>query len=246
LTSETTGFAAKPAHWGLVGTVLWAVVIAAVFAVLQTATVIAAAVLAYPGGNLSQGMISAANNGTYIALATIVTGTACPPLIALIVKLKKGSDLKEYLGLKPVSFWTLFKWIGLLAVFIVLSDRLTEALGREAVTQFDHNMLTTAKPFWVLVVALTVAAPLVEEVFFRGFLLKGLVSTYLRPAGAVLLTSALFASMHAQYDLYGMATIFAVGLLLGTARLTTGSLFVPVVLHGLSNGLFILEVTVLK
>jgi uncharacterized protein len=246
LTSEIKDGTAQPAHWGLVGTVLWGIVIAAAFAILQTATVVAAAIFAYPGASLSQSMILAANNGTFIALATIVTGIGCPPLIALIVKLKKGSDLREYLGLKPVPLAVLAKWIGLLAILIVVSDRLTSLLGRDAVTQFDQNMLATAKPLWVLVLAVTVAAPVLEEALFRGFLLKGFETTFLKPAGADIQISALWAGMHAQYDLYGMATIFAIGLLLGAARLMTGSLYVPVILHGLSNGLFILDATILK
>ena len=47
-----------------------------------------------------------------------------------------------------------------------------------------------------------------------------------------------------QYDLYGVATIFVSGLLLGYARLKTGSLYPTLFLHGLMNLIATVEVVV--
>jgi hypothetical protein len=44
-----------------------------------------------------------------------------------------------------------------------------------------------------------------------------------------------WAAIHGQYDLYGMATIFALGVLLGTARVKTRSVLAPIALHALYN-----------
>jgi CAAX protease family protein len=82
---------------------------------------------------------------------------------------------------------------------------------------------------------LIIAAPLFEEAFFRGFLLKGLESSFMGPIGAVVVTAGLWALIHVQYDAFGMATIFCLGLLLGTARVFTGSLLVPLGLHAFTN-----------
>jgi len=41
---------------------------------------------------------------------------------------------------------------------------------------------------------------LFEELFFRGFLFRGLSSSFMGPVGAVLVTSALWALIHTQYD----------------------------------------------
>lgn len=49
------------------------------------------------------------------------------------------------------------------------------------------------------------------------------------------MSAALWAAIHVQYDLYGMATIFVFGLLLGAARLSTASLLVPLGMHALAN-----------
>ncbi|MFQ5657085.1 MAG: CPBP family intramembrane glutamic endopeptidase [Candidatus Methylomirabilales bacterium] len=51
--------------------------------------------------------------------------------------------------------------------------------------------------------------------------------------------------MHFQYDLYGMATALAIGLLLGTARLRTASLYPVLAMHSMINFMAILEAAVL-
>jgi membrane protease YdiL (CAAX protease family) len=247
--AETIEAPALP-HWNLWETALWALLIMAVFIMLQLITVFAAAFISYPVSNLSPVEIerllhAAASNGVFLSLATLVTAVFCSALIVKIIKLKKGARVGDYLGLKPFSVLSIAKWVFFLVVLIVLSDVLTRALERPAITKFDSDLISTGKPFWLLTLALVAAAPLFEELFFRGFLFKGLELSFLRPAGAVIVTSALFAGTHAQYDLYGMATIFFVGLLLGAARLSTGSIFAPMILHASSNGLFIIQAAVM-
>jgi membrane protease YdiL (CAAX protease family) len=84
---------------------------------------------------------------------------------------------------------------------------------------------------------MVVAAPVFEELFFRGFLLAGFQRTILGTAGAVVVTSLLWAVIHTQYDLYYMATIFVRGVVLGLARVHSGSLILPIGLHAFVNGL---------
>lgn len=43
------------------------------------------------------------------------------------------------------------------------------------------------------------------------------------------------SDLHTQYDAYGVGVAFVFGLLYGAARVATGSLVVPLVLHGLNN-----------
>jgi membrane protease YdiL (CAAX protease family) len=64
------------------------------------------------------------------------------------------------------------------------------------------------------------------------------------PIGAVVVTSGVWAVLHVQYDAFDMATVFCSGLLLGTARLVTGSLLVPLALHAAVNLLATVEVAV--
>ena len=84
-------------------------------------------------------------------------------------------------------------------------------------------------------VSLIVAAPLMEEFIFRGFLLSAMARSKIGFAGAGLVTSALWASIHVSYPWYALSTIFVVGLFLSWAIWKTGSLWTCVLAHGLYN-----------
>ena len=103
----------------------------------------------------------------------------------------------------------------------------------------------SADPLWVLWLALVVAAPIFEETFFRGFVFKGFAASPIGPGGAIAVTAALWAMMHTQYDAYGIATVFAIGVLLGVARWRTGSLWVPLAMHGVANVIATVEAALL-
>jgi membrane protease YdiL (CAAX protease family) len=184
-------------------------------------------------------------DGYLLSLMTFVTTFVCCGLIVGVVKLKRDSLLTEYLCIRKVSPKVLLKWIGLLISFIVLSDLITFFLGKPLVPPFMTSAFATAKPVWMIWAATIIAAPLFEETFFRGFLFKGLESSFLRPIGAVILTAGLWALIHGQYDLYGMGTIFCMGLLFGAARFSSGSLLVPIGLHAVSNLVATIEAAII-
>ena len=94
----------------------------------------------------------------------------------------------------------LLKWLGVLAAYLVVSIVLNWVLGREEVVEFMLTAWNTTQSQWLLWLALVVGAPLFEETFFRGFLFKGLAASRLGTIGAIVLTAALWASIHLQYD----------------------------------------------
>jgi membrane protease YdiL (CAAX protease family) len=71
-----------------------------------------------------------------------------------------------------------------------------------------------------------------EELFFRGFLGRGLVARWGRTWG-VILTSSLFGLMHLQPLHVVMATL--IGLCLHAVYLWTRSLLAPILLHAIYN-----------
>jgi membrane protease YdiL (CAAX protease family) len=85
----------------------------------------------------------------------------------------------------------------------------------------------------LLVVAAVVAAPLGEELVFRGALL-GWLRTFASDAQAIALSAAAFALLHAHYR-GGMLTIAAYGAALGWARIRSKSLGAPILLHTTIN-----------
>ena len=227
-----------PPHWGPWGTLAWGVFVGAMFFALQIGTVLALARFPAPGAGEDE-MVrffeSASANGTLFSLATFVTTVVCCPLIAGIIKLKKGSQLQDYLALQRVERRTALRWLGALAVVLVLSDLLTLALGRPIVPDVMKTLYESAEPAWLFWAALIVAAPLFEEVFFRGFLFKGLQASRLGNIGTIVVTSVVWAIIHLQYDAYGIATVFVLGLLIGAARASSGSLLLPIGMHSAAN-----------
>jgi membrane protease YdiL (CAAX protease family) len=98
----------------------------------------------------------------------------------------------------------------------------------------------------LLWLSIIVAAPVFEEFFFRGFLIEGLRRGKLGDAGAIVLTSLFWASIHIQYGLYEIGTIFIFGLALGLARIGSRSLWVPVAMHMVANLVATLEAYLLS
>jgi uncharacterized protein len=88
---------------------------------------------------------------------------------------------------------------------------------------------------WLLVIAFCVAAPVTEEFFARGFLYRGWSESFLRPVGAILLSSLVWTLLHLQYDWFFLGEVFSIGVLLGYLRYRFHSTWLTVFVHGLNN-----------
>jgi membrane protease YdiL (CAAX protease family) len=83
--------------------------------------------------------------------------------------------------------------------------------------------------------AVALVGPLAEERLFRGFLLPRLAAAW-GSLASILLSAALFALFHPHYSLF-VPVVFLYGCVFAWARLRTGGLTVPVLLHMMVNGL---------
>ncbi|HYD49075.1 MAG TPA: CPBP family intramembrane glutamic endopeptidase [Terriglobales bacterium] len=84
-------------------------------------------------------------------------------------------------------------------------------------------------------VALTVVAPLTEEIICRGLILRGLLARH-SPLRAVLWSAAIFAIMH--LNPWQLVSAFVAGLILGWAYVRTRSLGLCFLGHALHNALW--------
>ena len=84
----------------------------------------------------------------------------------------------------------------------------------------------------LIVASVALLIPVVEEMFFRGFLFVGLAARYGAPTGLVV-SAAVFAIAHA--DVRTMIPIFVAGLLFGWAYHETKTLWVPIAAHACQN-----------
>ncbi len=80
----------------------------------------------------------------------------------------------------------------------------------------------------LLFLAIVVVAPVVEELFFRGFALPGLMKVF-GPWTAIVISSVWFAASH--FQLIQFPGLLAIGLVLAYARVRTGRLLPCIALH---------------
>lgn len=88
-----------------------------------------------------------------------------------------------------------------------------------------------------------VAAPLFEEVFFRGFLHVGLRAVA-GPGVAAVVSAAAFGAFHGQWDVFPVT--FLLGLALARLRERTGGLAAPMAMHACYNAFQVAGIVVLR
>lgn len=189
----------------------------------------------------------AARMGDLIALGVIFSAVPCTLLVLLTLGLARDVDLKSWLALVPVRATTLVVWMALAFVLLQLADLATVELGRSPVPPIMDSIIETTRYTTLLWVALVIAAPVFEEVLFRGFMYQGLRRTRMGAGGTIAVTTLLWTSLHvSQYDLFFLVLIALIGILLGIARERTGSLYVPLAIHALNNLLSMMQMSEVK
>ena len=225
---------AKP--WGLWATFGFSAVIFALFSALQILVAsffVSFAKAEHPELDLEVYAKSLASNGFCIAIMIIVSGLICTPLTLLFARLRQNISIKNYIGFKEPLRKEWVQWLLILAAFLFLSDGVSLLLQQPIVPPFMVDAYQTASSLPALLFAIVVVAPIFEEIFFRGFLFQGIRYSRLGPLGAIGITSLVWAAIHLQYGIYGIMTVFALGLLFGIARLKTDSIHLLMVMHSL-------------
>ena len=141
----------------------------------------------------------------------------------------------KHLGFGRFDWNTLALGCGLLIasyVVIIIHNLILMALkidtqGNEILKLFD----SLESPVWFFFVG-AVLAPIVEEIFFRGFLFQGFRQKY-GWVSAALLSSAIFAAAH--LDLVALIPTFILGCLLAYVYHRSNSVWPGVILHVLVN-----------
>jgi membrane protease YdiL (CAAX protease family) len=235
--------APAPGRWPFLETVGWGILVVVLSTVTQALMLAAFAFadLLRRGGvshvspqYFVETALYEAKNGGVIFSTVIISNLLCVAAMLLIV-LIKGQAFKDYLAFHEVRLRTLFKWVGILVAFLIIVELAGELLRIDLGGDTMIALFQTTHPAWLFWIAAVVAAPLFEEVMFRGLLFRGFQASFLGTGGTIVLTAILWASMHLQYNLYGMGFIAATGILFGLARARTGSLIVPMTLHAALN-----------
>ncbi len=225
--------------WGFRGTFFWGIVIGFVLMLgqlipLYIYMLLGDAHLREEGFELLASRVE--RDAFLLAISIIGSAFIVVPFVVGVAKLKKGAILKEYFDLYLFSWRTFWFWFLVLVLLLAFESYAIAALGADEIPSFMMNIeYPSVSSIWLLVFAVVFFAPLVEELVFRGFLLKGFANSFLGVYGAVILTSALWAMVHMQYELAYVIVIFVVGLVFGYARVKSNSLLVPMMMHFFMN-----------
>ncbi len=225
-----------PRIWKFWGTCLWGLFIFAAMFVGQLA-VVAWFVLRQSGPIDIAAAIHVVGGGLTISLSVIMGLPAVLAALWVAIRVSR-TPFADYLALRWTSWKNLLIGVGALFVLVVGWDLLSRALGREIQPGFMGEVLKSAQAdgaLWLLIIAFCVAAPMSEEFFARGFLYRGWSESFLRPAGAIVLSSLAWTALHLQYDWFFFCEVFSIGILLGYLRWRSNSTWLTVVVHGLNN-----------
>jgi membrane protease YdiL (CAAX protease family) len=179
--------------------------------------------------------LDAIDLGLLLSLSIIISAIVCIGLVLIIIKVRRGATIAEYLGFKSIGTGTAMAALAISVAFIVLSILVNMGLNRPADSDImvqAYNTSVWPALFWLAVV---VFGPVFEEVLFRGFLFEGFRHSRIGIPGTIILTSLVWAGFHLQYGLFEIASIFVLGVIFGVVRYKTGSLWPPMIMHAFNN-----------
>jgi hypothetical protein len=183
-----------------------------------------------------------ANFGLVLAVSTHGTALTGLLLIALWVRLRGTLTLRDYLAWHWPRPRVLLGWLGAALVLVAASEGLTWLFDRPPLPDFMVVAYDTAVFRPLLWLAIVIAGPLFEELFFRGFLYAGLAAARVGAAGAIVVSALVWTAIHTQYDVFDLGVLFASGLALGWARQHSGSVITSVAMHALWNLIAMVQV----
>jgi len=185
------------------------------------------------------------NNGFIVGIGIVLAAAIAIPLTLWCVRLRQGPKVSDYFAFSRVRALELVKWLLITLAMVGISDFVAFLLKKPIVPEILISHYKTAKFIPLLFFALVVAAPMYEELLFRGFVFKGLLESKAGAIGAVMITGLVWAVLHLQYDIAQVVWIFVFGVVLGLARLNTRSIFPSVIMHSVMNLVVCIEMAVL-
>jgi len=161
------------------------------------------------------------------------------PLWIFVVN-KYSATLEDF-GFRPVSWKTVLKTItACYSFYLIVSFSIATLLsaldlripGYETQNSYLPLFGTDLVGILIGFIFITIVAPFLEELLFRGFIYRVFLKTW-PPALASFLTALLFALVHLQ--LQSFFPLFLLGLLLNYSYKKTDSVWTAVAFHSLNN-----------
>lgn len=166
---------------------------------------------------------------TYSLIANLFT-----LLIILIFYLVRRKRFSEALWLRPVDTPTLWEGAALAPGLYLLVSIVLILLPESWLEEYNEASSGIISGGTMGIMAVAVAAPVVEEIIFRGLIMTRL-SDAMPNWLAVLLSAAIFGACHGNAVWFGYA--FVLGALFGLMDLRAGSIWPSILGHVVFNGI---------
>lgn len=180
--------------------------------------------------------LSISMDGDFNTINYIICFFIFTPFLLWLAKKRKNTTAWAYLGFDTLpTKEQLIKYTLIMVAYFVGAYVVSALFNIETPTSMVE-LYNSTDYLWLSFIAIVICAPIIEEIFFRGFLFKSWQESRLGASGTIILTSILFTLIHTgQYDFSILAILFVFALILGWARYRSGGLYLPIYLHFINN-----------
>lgn len=213
-----------------------AVALAAVAAFQLLVGALVTPILTWKHGKALLDVEAVALDGDVNGIGGLVGGLLGGAVILIYARWRLGS-LRAFTGSRPLKVFHFAIYTAALFALNWLAETIGRSLGVPEIPESMLSMYKGTHCLPALVLTIVIVGPLFEELLFRGLLLPAWARLPGGPAVAVAMTAAFWSLLHVQYydQPYWLAVLFVLGVFFGIARVSSGGLFVPIVLHILNN-----------
>ena len=179
----------------------------------------------------------AMKSAKYISLTTIVTNAFMVGFLVVTIWIVHAKA-KDYLALIWASRQEVVVALISLVILLPALDAVAYLIGQPIIPSFVIDVYKNAQStesLPLLWLAIVIAAPVAEEIIFRGYIFRGWVRPARQPMLAILVITIFFTIIHIQYNWFGLFQVFMIGLLLTWTRWRSGSTLLPMVMHVIAN-----------
>lgn len=161
------------------------------------------------------------------------------PILAFDFLVTRPKGIKLNFNFSSSSASTFVQVFLMMLGMMLISEFITALLPTEGYIwgelyqSFLEQMNALAIDPFALVLMVAVLAPVLEEILFRGIIMKALLNRGLHPYRSILISAFIFGLMHIYpWQFLGA---FLIGLVLGLVYYKTKSLLLPILMHAFNN-----------
>jgi uncharacterized protein len=192
------------------------------------------------------------NEITVLGLFLIQSLILLTPIIVLVTR-KYGKWKWGDFGFGKFKFfrhlWTaILGWLMYVGISVLISILVVYGGIKIPGYQIQESILplfgTTKSALTIAAIVIIAIAPMLEEVFFRGFVLQGLVNKWGRAIG-VIATALIFAVFHLQFGSF--IPIFILGVIMSLLFIRSKSIWPCIWFHVINNSIaFLVQLMLIK